>query len=74
LLDMDPLAELASKLDRPPASLAAFSGLESEQLRMLSHAIDATCERRQRLIDTELQRALPSWVPRVLRARGMRLR
>ena len=68
---MDPLAELASTLHRPPASLAALSTLEPEQLRTLADAIDAICERRQRRIEAALERAMPRPVAWVLRAPGL---
>jgi hypothetical protein len=61
----DALVGLASSLNRPPASLAAFRGLSDEQLRLLARAVNATCERRQQEIDVELTRALPS-LPRSL--------
>ena len=68
---MDPLAELASTLHRPPASLAALSALEPDQLRLLADAIDASCERRRRGIEADLERAMPRPVARVLRAPGL---
>jgi hypothetical protein len=63
---MDPLARLASSLNRPPASLSAFTALDAAHLQVLSEAIEATCERRQREIDAELARALPGAFPRAL--------
>jgi hypothetical protein len=57
--DSDPVAELASRLNRPAASLAAFKGLSDEQLRLLSNAVERASEERRREIDAELERALP---------------
>lgn len=56
----DPVAQLATSLHRPPASLSAFSTLDPGRLQALADAIEATCERRQREIDRELTRALPA--------------
>lgn len=55
----DALARLAASVQRPPASLSAFSGLTPEQLRLLSDSIESTATRRQQQIDAELARALP---------------
>jgi hypothetical protein len=68
----DALAELASTLDRPPASLVAFAQLSDDQLRMLAAAIDSAAERRRRLIDRQLHQALPA--PVVWLLRGSRRR
>jgi hypothetical protein len=57
--DSDQVAELASRLNRPSASLAAFKRLSDEQLRLLSDAVERACEERGREIDAELERALP---------------
>jgi hypothetical protein len=63
----DALEQLAERLHRPPAGLAAFSGLTDAQLQTLAQAVDAAYERRQRQIDTDLGRGLPGVVARALR-------
>lgn len=55
----DALARLAASVQRPPASLSAFSGLAPEQLKLLTDSIESTAARRQQQIDAELARALP---------------
>jgi hypothetical protein len=51
---------LADSLHVPSASLSAFRELSGEQLRFLTDAVDATCERRQLDIDAELERSIPA--------------
>jgi hypothetical protein len=65
-VDRAALDELASNLRRPPASLAAFQVLSASELRLLAGAVEATCERRQTDIDTELARAIPALPRRVI--------
>jgi hypothetical protein len=55
----DALARLAASVERPPASLSAFSELAPDQLRLLTDSIESTAARRQLQIDSELARALP---------------
>jgi hypothetical protein len=73
--DSDALAQLAASVNRPPASLPAFSALAPEQLRGLANAIEATSARRQREVDAELARALPQLpgptVVKLLRGPGL---
>ena len=66
----DPLDQLALRLERPSASLAALKGLDGRQLELLSDAIDATYQRRERQIDADLRRALPRPVVALLRVRS----
>jgi hypothetical protein len=69
---MDGVAELASKLNRPPASLAAFSRLTDQQLQILAKAIDATYEARQREINSQLAHGLGGELPaKLLRGRSV---
>jgi hypothetical protein len=68
---MDPVAELASRLNRPAASLAAFSRVGDEHLRTLAAAIDAVYDRRQREVDAQLERTFRSpLIVRLLRGRA----
>jgi hypothetical protein len=55
----DGLGRLASALDRPRASLAAFSSLSEDQLAVLVDAIEATVVRRSDEVDAALARAFP---------------
>ena len=55
----DALAQLAASVQRPTASLSAFSGLAPEQLGLLTDSIESTAAGRQQQINAELVRALP---------------
>lgn len=54
------LDRLAAKLGRPPSALSAFNHLTSEQVGLLSAAIDETSARRRRDVSDALGRALPA--------------
>jgi hypothetical protein len=53
------LEQLAAKLGRPATSLSELQRLTPEEVRFLSEAIDATCTRERRAVETALGRALP---------------
>lgn len=58
------LDELAAKLRRPAAGLAAFKELPGDQIGLLSDLVDETLARRRHDVDAALARAIP---PRLLR-------
>jgi hypothetical protein len=68
-----PLGRLASSLQRPPATLAAFKSLTPEQLELLANAVDETYERRHADVNRELERAFGYGAPalsKLLRRQG----
>jgi hypothetical protein len=60
------LEQLAAKLGRPSAGLSELGRLTPSQIRFLSDAIDAACERERRSVDTALGRVIPRPVLRVV--------
>ncbi len=58
-----PLGRLASSLQRPPATLAAFKSLTPQQLELLADAVEETYERRRQDVDRELARAFSYGAP-----------
>jgi hypothetical protein len=62
------LDRLAAKLRQPPTSLSAFRGLTTDQVGLLSDAIDKICARRRRMLDAALEELLPALPRRLLLA------
>jgi hypothetical protein len=55
----DRLEALSQRLNRPAASLRAFSSLSGEELATLSASLDAALSARRAALDHALERLLP---------------
>jgi hypothetical protein len=60
------LHALSQRLNRPPASLRAFAGLDNEEIATLCRSLDVALSARREALQRDLKRLLPWPLHRVV--------